>query len=148
MVGEMEDVLIRLSASKRTCHYIDIIVADIPDDYGMILNRDWTARLNGYFASDWSHLWLPQKGSPNMIKIVREPYMKHNVTKLGEENESAEYVLGNHLTECKLRHHTSRKASPMMDTQPELLQLPQDERNDCRILDMGSISITAQLDHG
>ena len=148
VLGEMENVLIRLSASKRTCHYIDIIVADIPDGYGMILNRDWTARLKGYFASDWSHLWLPQKGSPSMIKILREPYMKHNVTKLGEENESVESVLGNHLTECKLRHHTSRKASPMMDARPELLQLTQAERNDCRILDMGSISITAQLDHG
>ena len=83
-----------------------------------------------------------------MIKILREPYMKHNVTKLGEENESAESVLGNHLTECKLRQHTSKEASPMMDTQPELLQLPQAERNDCRVLDMSAISITAQLDHG
>ena len=69
--------------------------------------------------------------------------MKHNVTKLEEENESADSVLGNYLTECKLRHHTSRRASPMTGTQPELLQLPQDERNDFRILDMGSISITA-----
>ena len=83
-----------------------------------------------------------------MIKILREPYMKHNVTKLGEGNKSAESVLGNHLTKCKLRQHTSKEASPMMDTQPKLLQLPQAERNDYRILDMGSISITAQLDHG
>ena len=73
--------------------------------------------------------------------------MKHIVTKLGEGNESADSVLGNYLTELKLEHHPS-KASPVMNTQPELLQLPQAERNDCRILDMGSISITAQLDHG
>ena len=143
----MENVMIQLSANKRICHYIDIIVADIPDGYGMILNRDWTLRLNGYFASDWSHLWLPQKGSPNLIKILRELFMKHNVTKLGEGNESADSVLGNYLTELKLEHHPS-KASPVMSTQPELLQLPQAERNDCRILDMGAISITAQLDHG
>ena len=31
VVGEIENVLIWLSASKRTCHYIDIIVADIPE---------------------------------------------------------------------------------------------------------------------
>ena len=74
--------------------------------------------------------------------------MKHNVTKLGEGNESTESILGNHITECKLRQHTSKEASPMMDTQPELLQLPQAERNDCRVLDMSAISITAQLDHG
>ena len=116
VVGEMENVMIQLSANKKICHYIDIIVADIPDGYGMILNRDWTSRLNGYFASDWSHLWLPQKGSPNLIKILREPFMKHNVTKLGEENESTDSVLGNYLTGLKLEHLSSKKANPMMDT--------------------------------
>ena len=62
--------------------------------------------------------------------------MKHNVTGLGEGNESTNSVLGNYLTELKLRHHTLRKASSMIDTQPELLQLPQAERDDCRIVDM------------
>ena len=74
--------------------------------------------------------------------------MKHNVTKLGEENESADSVLGNYLTELKLEHHSSKRANLMMDTQSELLRLPQAERSDYRILDMGAISITAQLDHG
>ena len=74
--------------------------------------------------------------------------MKHNVTKLGEGNESADSVLGNYLTEFELRHLTSRKASYITDTQPELLQLPQAVRNDYRIVDMGSVSKTAQLDHG
>ena len=30
VVGEMEDVLIRLSADERVCQFIDIMVADIP----------------------------------------------------------------------------------------------------------------------
>ena len=38
VVGEMENVLSLLSANKRICHYIDIVVADIPDGYVMILN--------------------------------------------------------------------------------------------------------------
>ena len=74
--------------------------------------------------------------------------MKHNVTELEEGSESADSVLGNYLTELRLRHHTSRKASSMIDTQPELLQLPQAERDDCRIVDMCSISKIAQLDRG
>ena len=74
--------------------------------------------------------------------------MKHTVTKLGEGNESVDSVLGNYLTELKLRHHTSRKASSMMDIQPELLQFPQAEKGDYRIVDMCSISKIAQLDHG
>ena len=74
--------------------------------------------------------------------------MKHNVTKLGEGNESAEFVLGNYLTELELRHLTSSKASYMNDTQLELLQLPQAVRDDYIIADMGSVSKRAQLDHG
>ena len=73
VIGEMEDVLIRLSANEKVCQYIDIVVADIPDFYALILSQDWSARLDGYFTSDWSHMWLPHKGSPNQIKILREP---------------------------------------------------------------------------
>ena len=65
--------------------------------------------------------------------------MKHNVIGLEEGNESADSVLGNYLTELKLRHQTSRKTSSMIDTQPELLQLPQAEKDDGRLLDMVSI---------
>ena len=67
VVGEMEDVLIRLSANEKICQYIDILVVDIPDGYGLILNQDWSASLKGYFASYWSHLWLPHKGVPNQF---------------------------------------------------------------------------------
>ena len=38
VVGEMEDVLIRLSTDETVCQYIDIVVADIPDAYGLVLN--------------------------------------------------------------------------------------------------------------
>ena len=132
----------------RYVNLLTLLVAEIPGGSGLILNRDWSARLKGYFASDWSHLLLPLKGSPNHIKILREPYMKHTVTKLRESSEPGNSVLGNYLTELKLRHHTSRKASSTIDTQPELLQLPQDEKNDGRLVDMVSISKMVHLDHG
>ena len=74
--------------------------------------------------------------------------MKHNVTRLGEEKESADSILGNYLTELKLRHPTSIKASSRIDTQPDLLQLPQAERDDYKIIDMCSISKIAELYHG
>ena len=74
--------------------------------------------------------------------------MKHNVTGLGEGSESADVVLGNYFTDFKLRHLASRKAGSMIDTHPELLQFPQAERDDWRIIDMCSISKLAQLDHG
>ena len=35
VIREMEDILIRLSADERVCQYINILVADIPDGYGV-----------------------------------------------------------------------------------------------------------------
>ena len=66
--------------------------------------------------------------------------MKHNVTNLGEGNESAESVLGNYLTEFELRHLTPKKASHMTDTKFELLQIPQAVKDDYRNENMCSVS--------
>ena len=62
VLGELKDVLIRLSSNSKVHKTIDIIVVEIPEAYGVILSRDWLAKLNRYFSTDWSHLWLPYKG--------------------------------------------------------------------------------------
>ena len=36
---------------------------------------------------DWSHLWLPENGKPNRIKVNRECYLKFTVTNLNDPNE-------------------------------------------------------------
>ena len=40
VIGEMEDVLVRLSSNDKVCQFIDIVVADIPKAYGLVLSRD------------------------------------------------------------------------------------------------------------
>ena len=121
VIGEMEDVLVCLSSNDKVCQVIDIVVADIPDAYGIVLSRDWSVKLNGYFASDWSHLWFPYKGSPNQIKILREPHMKYNVTRLEEKNEPVDSVLGNYFIELEPGNYQAEEASNTLDTQPDLL---------------------------
>ena len=127
-----------MSGKEKISQHIDIVVADIPDGYGLILNRDWSVRLNGYFASNWSHLWLPQKGSPNQIKILRDPHMKHNVTQLEEKNEPVNFVLGNHLIELEPRNYQAKEASSTSDTQPDLLRFSQADEIDSKIVDLVS----------
>jgi hypothetical protein len=65
----------------------------------MLLSRDWSKKLHGYFSTDWSHLWLPLKGNPNMIMINQEKYLKHIITDLEAPNEPSAtkfLVLGNY----------------------------------------------------
>ena len=62
VMGDLKDVIIRLSSNSNVHQVIDVIVVEIPEAYGVILSRDWSENLNGYFATEWSHLWLPFKG--------------------------------------------------------------------------------------
>ena len=80
-------MLIRLSSNPKVHQVIDIIVVDIPEVYGFFLSRDWSEQLHGYFVMDWSHLWLPDNGKPNRIKVNRERYLKFMVTDLNDPNE-------------------------------------------------------------
>ena len=71
-MGDLKDVLIIHSLNPEVHQTIDIIVFNIPEAYGVILSRDWPTKLNGYFATDWSHLWLMYKGQPNKLKFKCE----------------------------------------------------------------------------
>ena len=134
VMGEMEDVLIHLSSNDKVCQVINIVVADIPDAYGIFLSRDWSVKLNGYFSSNWSHLWLLYKGSPNQIKILREPHMKYNVAQLEEKNELVDSVLGNYFIELEPGNYQAEEASNTSDAQPDLLRLSQADEIDCKIV--------------
>jgi hypothetical protein len=99
VMGELKDVMIRMATHLKFVQVIDIIVVDIPEAYGLLLSRDWSEKLNGYFSTDWAHLWLPLKGHMNMIRIDRERYLKHIVTDLETLNEpsSTDFpMLGNY----------------------------------------------------
>ena len=98
----MNEVLIRLASNPQVHFIIDIIVANIPEAYGLFLSRDWSKKLKGYFATDWSHLWLPHNGLPNKIRIDRERYMKHTVTELDDSNEPVLFtdtIMGNYMVD-------------------------------------------------
>ena len=91
VVGRLKNVLLRLSADPRIHQTIDIVIIDIPETYGMLLRRYWSEKLKGYFATDWSHLWLPLNGHPNKCKVDREPFMKQTVTDFDSSNESVSF---------------------------------------------------------
>ena len=48
--------------------------------------------------------------------------MKFNVTRLEENNEPVNYVLGNYFIELELGNYQAEEASSSLDTQPDLLR--------------------------
>ena len=102
VLGEINFVTIRLATDPRVVQRIDILIADIPEFYGLILSRDWSEKLHGYISTDWSHMWLPYRGKPNQIKINREKHMTHTVTEFEQENQPIAFnnnILGNYSSE-------------------------------------------------
>jgi hypothetical protein len=98
-MGELKDVMIRMEKHPKFVQVIEIIVVDISEAYGLLLSRDWSKKLKGYFSTEWAHLWFPLKGHTNMIRIDRERYLKHTVTDLEALNKpsSTDFpVLGNY----------------------------------------------------
>jgi hypothetical protein len=57
--------MIRIASYPRVQQVIDIVVFDILEGYRLFLRRDWSAKIQGYFSIDWTHLWLPYKVKPN-----------------------------------------------------------------------------------
>ena len=76
VLEEMNLVLIRLASNPKVNQVIDILVIDIPYSYGLILSRYWSEKLHGYFATDWSHMWVPHNGNPNQIRVDHEKNLK------------------------------------------------------------------------
>jgi hypothetical protein len=98
-IGELKIFLIRLSSNSKVHQVIDIIVVDIPKVYGLFFSRDWLEKLHDYFSIDWSHLWLPENGQPNKIKINRKRYLKYTVTDLNDPNEPFTIVVNSTETQ-------------------------------------------------
>jgi len=102
VLGEINAVTIRLSTDPRVVQIIDILIADIPEFYGLILSRDWSEKLHGYISTNWSHMWLPYNGKPNQIRIDHENVLTHTVTEFEEENQHVAFnnnILGNYSAE-------------------------------------------------
>jgi hypothetical protein len=44
--------MIRIVTHPNFVQIIDIIVVDISEAYGLLLSRDWSEKMNGYFSID------------------------------------------------------------------------------------------------
>ena len=86
-IDELNNVIIRMSSDSGVRQCINTVVVEIPKTYGLFLSKYWSRKLQGYFATDWSHLWLPYIGKNNEIGVNSESYMKYTFTDLEALNE-------------------------------------------------------------
>ena len=58
-LGLIKDLCVNLSQIPAKSLVMDIVVADIPPKYGMLLSRSWGAKLQGSLQMDMSYATIP-----------------------------------------------------------------------------------------
>ena len=67
----------------------DVVVAEIPPKYGMLLSRSWGAKVQGSLQMDMSYATIPMFSQTR--RLYRESLMKYMVSKKDEPNNLPVY---------------------------------------------------------
>ena len=75
-LGLIKDMVVNLNKLPSTTIIMDVVVADIPPKFGILLSRSWTSKLNGSLQMDMSYATVPvQDGSRRLYSEKRTPYV-------------------------------------------------------------------------
>jgi hypothetical protein len=77
-IGLIKDLCITLVQIPSKSMVMDVVVADIPPKYGMLLSRSWGAKLKGTLQLDMSYTTVPVFGQRR--RLYRETLMKYMVS--------------------------------------------------------------------
>lgn len=77
-IGLIKDLVVSLDQIPAKNVLMDVVVADIPPRFGMLLSRSWGAKLKGTIKLDFSYATIPVFGQ--MRKLYREQKMKYMIT--------------------------------------------------------------------
>jgi len=77
-LGLIKDLCVSLVQYPNKTILMDVVVADIPPKYGMLLSRSWGAKLQGSLQLDMSYATILVFGKPK--RLYRETLMKYVVS--------------------------------------------------------------------
>lgn len=89
VVRMIHNLRIQIASEPHIIRDVDVQIINIPPKYGLLLSINWSSTLNGYWATDFKHLWLPWKGVTNHIKVLSEPYLLNPITEYNRANQVA-----------------------------------------------------------
>ena len=90
-LGLIKDLCVNLAQIPVKSLVMDIVVADIPPKYGMILSRSWGAKLQGSLQMDMSYATIPVFNQNR--RLYMESHMKYKVSNIDKPNNSPIYSI-------------------------------------------------------
>ena len=75
-LGLIKDMVVTLNKLPSKTIVMDVVVANIPPKFGVLLSRSWTSKLKGSLQMDMSYATIPvQDGSRRLYSEKRTPYV-------------------------------------------------------------------------
>ena len=78
VVGIILNLHVKLAKYPDIDMSMDVVVIDVPDNWGILLSRKWAATLGGYIQMDWTYATIPTSENTRVI-LHREKLRKRHV---------------------------------------------------------------------
>jgi hypothetical protein len=72
-LGLIKDLVVSLAQIPSKTMVMDMVVVDIPPNFGMLLSRSWAAELKGTLQMDMSYATCWHRGRPRVQLFNRAP---------------------------------------------------------------------------
>jgi hypothetical protein len=100
-MGMIKDLVVTLAQVPVKSVLMDVVIADIPPKYGMLLSRSWGAKLGGSLQLDMSYATIPVFGG-QFTRLYRETRLAYTVSDPQNPNNFPIYVEDQDLGNCIL----------------------------------------------
>jgi hypothetical protein len=115
-LGVIKDMVVTLSQLPMKSVVLDVIVADIPPKFGMLLSRSWAKKVGGTLQMDLSYATIPVFGGEHqrLYREVRLAYLvsdhenpsNHPIYAVEDELGSSIFHISDKTTEASVRKVT------------------------------------------
>jgi ribonuclease HI len=94
-LGLIKDLVVSLAQIPAKNMVMDVVVADIPPKFGMLLSRSWAAKLKGTLQMDMSYATIPVFGQDR--RLFREFFLKYMVNNKSQPSNHPIYSVETEL---------------------------------------------------
>jgi len=109
-LGLIKDLAITLTQLLMKSMMMDIVVADVPPKFGMLLSRGWIKRLSGTSQNDISYATVPVFGGESR-RLYREAQLAYIISDEKNPTNHPIYAMDTDFGACILQIEESHKAA-------------------------------------
>ena len=109
-LGLIKDLSITLTQLPVKSMMMDIVVADVPPKFGMLLSRGWIKRLGGTLQNDLSYATVPAFGGES-IRLYKEAQLAYVISDEKNPINYPIYVVDTDFGACILQVEESQRSS-------------------------------------